>query len=141
MLFSKWKCMACWLYICTMNDNTLAQECQEPLGMESFGIPDEHITASSFINRAPPFRARLNTPPSEDGYNNVWRPHTDTLGQWIQVFLNGVKMVSGVITKGKNKDGTARYVSQFKIQLSTDGLVWQTIVDTNGNEKCSLQVV
>lgn len=54
--------------------------CMEPLGMESWEITSEQITASSQYNPSwSPERSRLNYP------ENGWTPSDDTVREWIQV--------------------------------------------------------
>ncbi|XP_033097846.1 lactadherin-like isoform X2 [Anneissia japonica] len=111
----------------------LVLQCQEPLGMESGTIPDEDIEASSVENQyTRPPRARLNTLNTVIGQSG-WRAAVYDLEQWIQVYLGGVKIVSGIITQGR--DQTNMYVSRYEILLSMDGVVWQYITDTDGNNK------
>lgn len=54
--------------------------CMEPLGMESWEITSEQISASSQYNPSwSPERSRLNYP------ENGWTPSDDTVREWIQV--------------------------------------------------------
>eukprot|EP00058_Branchiostoma_floridae_P006901 XP_002592389.1 hypothetical protein BRAFLDRAFT_67254 [Branchiostoma floridae] len=55
--------------------------CPKVLGMESGAIPDDSITASSFLNTFfEPDHGRLN------GVNGAWIAKHATIGEWLQVF-------------------------------------------------------
>ncbi|XP_071809919.1 scavenger receptor cysteine-rich domain-containing group B protein-like [Asterias amurensis] len=101
----------------------------EPLGMESEEIPDESITASSYLSVYwLPKYARLNI---ENGGSNFWIPNP-VADSWIQVDLGlPGPVVTGLIVQGH----TSQYVATFSVQYSDDGSAesWTYLVDTEGD--------
>ncbi|CAH1251741.1 MFGE8 [Branchiostoma lanceolatum] len=95
--------------------------------MESFAIPSASMTASS--DKGAGFEASKGRLEGS-GY---WAPDADETGQWLQVDLRGMKLVTGVITQGGGTDD--KWVKSFKLQHSTDGTSWTTYADGGGSEK------
>lgn len=74
--------------------------CMEPLGMESWEITSEQITASSQYNPSwSPERSRLNYP------ENGWTPSDDTVREWIQV--SGSSPASRRVNNGTTPRGSS----------------------------------
>lgn len=74
--------------------------CMEPLGMESWEITSEQITASSQYNPSwSPERSRLNYP------ENGWTPSDDTVREWIQV--SGSSPASSLVNNGTTPRGSS----------------------------------
>ena len=61
----------------------------------------------------PPGRARLNQ------IEEVWQPSRLDLGQWIQVDLGQITMVTKIATQGRQDNNT--WVSEYKVSYSFDG--------------------
>ncbi|XP_075450182.1 discoidin, CUB and LCCL domain-containing protein 2 isoform X2 [Ascaphus truei] len=101
--------------------------CYGTLGMESGVIPDTQITASSILEWT-----------DFTGQNNVWKSEKARLkkqgppwaasfsddNQWLQIDLNKVKKISGIITTGSTIVKYNFYVSAYKILYSDDGSKW-----------------
>ncbi|XP_078603619.1 uncharacterized protein LOC144877552 isoform X4 [Branchiostoma floridae x Branchiostoma japonicum] len=146
----RWVCLT--LFLALLAGMTRGQECQDqvPLGMESGSIPDESITASSWLqdwvyddyddpateyrgyygyswDYGAPWYARLN------GDGSPWGPAEAEVGEWLQVDLGEMKNVKGTITQGNPHYGS--YVTSYKLQYSTDETTWTTYADTDGSEK------
>ncbi|XP_071945195.1 lactadherin-like [Antedon mediterranea] len=103
------------------------------LGIESSEIPSENIRASSeYDAHSGAHRGRLNIEPTNDGIG-AWAAKTNDLNQWIQVDLNEVKVVTGVITQGRNN--YSQWVKSYEVLYGMDSSNWQIIVITVGTPK------
>ena len=98
--------------------------------MKDGTILDSQLTASSIWHVAfVPYKARLDQ-------SGQWLANrqSQNVFQWIQVDFGGtVRYISGLITQG----GTAafpRYVTNYKIEYSTDDLVWQFVKYDDNNQ-------
>nr|XP_045582104.1 hemocytin-like isoform X3 [Procambarus clarkii] len=102
-------------------------ECQDGLGMEDNSISDAQVTASSFMGpEDKPSAARLNA----DG---AWTADVDENSsdvakkrQWLQVDLEKVKEVTGVVTQGHPRHNW--FVKTFAVQFSETN-TWQYVMD------------
>ncbi|KAG8440664.1 hypothetical protein GDO86_006419 [Hymenochirus boettgeri] len=110
--------------------------CANALGMEGGAISDAQITSSSLyhgflgLQRWGPNLARLNN----KGMVNAWTANSYDPHPWIQVNLLRDMRVSGIITQGASRMGTAEYVKEFKVAYSLDGHEY-TFYKINGKEK------
>ncbi|XP_021262077.1 coagulation factor VIII isoform X1 [Numida meleagris] len=108
--------------------------CSMPLGMESKGIPDQRISASSYstniFNSWSPSQARLNL----QGRTNAWRPKSNSPSEWLQVDFEATKKVTGIITQGAKAVFTHMFVKEFAVSSSQDGVHWSPILH-DGKEK------
>ncbi|XP_078690683.1 lactadherin-like [Branchiostoma floridae x Branchiostoma belcheri] len=101
--------------------------------MESGGIPDGSITASSFYlgehNHAP-FHGRLN------GVAGIgaWGANSDTIGEWFQADLGEMKRVTATITQGRCHNAD-EWVTSYKLQYGATGTSWTTYTSNNSSEK------
>ncbi|KAM8972306.1 lactadherin [Pelodytes ibericus] len=97
--------------------------CATALGMEGGAISDAQITSSSLyhgflgLQRWGPNLARLNN----KGIVNAWTSSGYDKQPWIQVDLLRETRVSGIITQGASRMGSAEYVKEFKVAYSLDG--------------------
>ncbi|KAM4796369.1 discoidin, CUB and LCCL domain-containing protein 2 [Rhinophrynus dorsalis] len=101
--------------------------CYGTLGMESGVIPDSQISSSSYLEWT-----------DNTGQNNVWKSEKARLKktgppwatsfndehQWLQIDLNKLKKITGIITTGSTMDKFNYYVSAYKIDYSEDGTRW-----------------
>ncbi|XP_030059915.1 discoidin, CUB and LCCL domain-containing protein 2 isoform X2 [Microcaecilia unicolor] len=101
--------------------------CYGTLGMESGVIPDSQITSSPFLEWT-----------DIAGNKNVWSAENARLKkagppwaasltdehQWLQIDLNKVKKITGIITAGSSLAQYYFYVSEYKVLHSTDGQKW-----------------
>ncbi|NXJ11844.1 FA8 factor, partial [Odontophorus gujanensis] len=108
--------------------------CSMPLGMESKGIPDERISASSYSTNVfsswSPSKARLNL----EGRTNAWRPKSNSPNEWLQVDFEATKKVTAIITQGAKAIFTHMYVKEFAVSSSQDGVHWSPVLH-DGKEK------
>ncbi|KAI1898621.1 hypothetical protein AGOR_G00074270 [Albula goreensis] len=107
--------------------------CSSPLGMEKRIIPNQSISASSFLQTWflawSPSLARLNL----EGTANAWRPKTNNPHEWLQVDFQKVKRVTGVITQGARSMLTHMMVTEFTVSISNDGRVWSTVLEEDSS--------
>ena len=73
-----------------------------------------------------PFYGRLN----ESRGNGGWCPKTRSdRTDYLQVDLGEVRFLCGVATQGLQ--GKSAWTTSYKLQLSTDGITWNTYKETN----------
>ncbi|XP_066270903.1 lactadherin-like [Branchiostoma lanceolatum] len=119
-------CTANWSWT---ESDVFCQACSDPLGMESGAIPDESITASSFLSPdGNPHFGRLNGVAGR----GCWIALYSTVGQWFQVDLGEMKRVTGTIIQGR--PSYDYWVTSYKLQYSTDRITWTTYARNNGSE-------
>ena len=116
--------------------------CNLPLGMEDGRITDNQITASNYFICVDPFGTRTNYFSPEKGRLNngylAWSPHTQDTNQWIQITLHQARYsipVSGVVTQGDYN--VHSWVRTYKVEYTTDGQLWQYIMNADGQHKVS----
>uniref|UniRef100_A0A8C9BJB3 Milk fat globule EGF and factor V/VIII domain containing n=1 Tax=Phocoena sinus TaxID=42100 RepID=A0A8C9BJB3_PHOSS len=103
--------------------------CTSPLGMETGAIADSQISASSMhlgfmgLQRWAPYLARLHL----TGIVNAWTSSNYDRSPWIQVNLMRKMRVTGVVTQGASRAGSAEYLKTFKVAYSTNGRKFQFI--------------
>ncbi|KAM9320355.1 discoidin, CUB and LCCL domain-containing protein 2 [Gastrophryne carolinensis] len=107
--------------------------CYGTLGMENGAIPDSQISSSSVLEWTDHTghhawmedRARLKRsgPP--------WAASFSDEHQWLQMDLNKLTKVTGIITTGSTISVYNYYVSSYKIEYSEDGLRWMMYRDAN----------
>ena len=103
------------------------------LGMEDERIQAHQLTASSqhlCYKPCDPNSARLNLATNSTIYGG-WFAYQLDLDQWIQVDLGSWRLVTGVITQGRNDN--PEWITKYKIQYSNDGTFW-SYVSYNGQE-------
>ncbi|XP_022777801.1 neogenin-like, partial [Stylophora pistillata] len=105
----------------------LASACEsEDIGLASGGtIPSSSFSASSYFDhRYKPSFGRLN------GTNRGWGPKTKTnLADFLQIDLLYEYVICAVATQGAN--GISEWTTNYKIQLSMDGITAVTYQETN----------
>ncbi|KAM6300260.1 coagulation factor VIII [Aegotheles albertisi] len=108
--------------------------CSMPLGMENRGIPDQHISASSYSTNVfsswSPSQARLNL----QGRTNAWRPKSNSPSEWLQVDFEVTKKVTAIITQGAKAVFTHMFVKEFAVSSSQNGVNWSPVLQ-DGKEK------
>ncbi|KAM7048440.1 lactadherin isoform 2-T2 [Molossus nigricans] len=108
--------------------------CATPLGMETSAIADWQISASSVhlgfmaLQRWGPELARLH----RTGIVNAWTASNYDKNPWIQVNLMRKMRVTGVVTQGASRAGTAEYVKTFKVAYSLNGKQFR-FIQTEGD--------
>lgn len=94
--------------------------CEIELGMTSYTIKDDAITASGYLNPASlPSNARLY---SKEGLG-AWCAGSNEARPFLQIDLFWVHRVRSIATQGRN-DGTA-WVEEFTVSYREDKKHWQ----------------
>ncbi|KAK1802243.1 hypothetical protein P4O66_021907, partial [Electrophorus voltai] len=97
--------------------------CISLLGMEDGGIVESQISASSIhfgilgLQRWGPELARLNN----QGIVNAWSSNPHDKNPWIEIDLQMKMRLTGIITQGASRMGTAEFIKTFKVASSFDG--------------------
>ncbi|XP_035658319.1 uncharacterized protein LOC118403649 [Branchiostoma floridae] len=117
----------------TWNDsNPTCIACLNPLGMESGAIPDDSITASSTWNSDHlPRDGRLNRVQG----HGAWSAGNNSIGQWLQVDLGEMILVSGTIIQGRVYSVSGQWVTSYKLHYSADGISWTAYANSDGSDK------
>ena len=100
--------------------------CNSALGMESGGIPDSRITASSAFRDPQPRFGRLNKP------NIAWCSDLKQTGEWLKIDLARKIIVTKIATQGRPNYGL--WVTSYKISFSQDDHAWE-VYKEHGVEK------
>uniref|UniRef100_A0AAX7UX45 F5/8 type C domain-containing protein n=1 Tax=Astatotilapia calliptera TaxID=8154 RepID=A0AAX7UX45_ASTCA len=108
--------------------------CSLPLGLQRKSIPDGSFSASSshssFLRTWKPSLARLH----QEGGANAWRPMNNNPHEWLQVDLEKVRRITGVITQGARSLMTQMMVTEFSVTSSLDGHSWSYQNIFKGND-------
>ena len=104
-------------------------ECGNALGLEDRTIPDSAITASSNSHLA--VKVRLHG-------DSSWPSSRARVGEWLQVDLGRIMIVTKVATQGMGYLNHPKWVTKYKISSSMDQQSWQHytengIVKVNGS--------
>ena len=96
--------------------------CAQPLGMTNGRIPDFALTASSkWDPQRGPRYGRLYTLHTYD-HEGSWSSRRNVIGEWLQVDLGTVVMVTKIATQGRNsKTWVSQWVKQYTIEFSENG--------------------
>ena len=112
-------------------------DCNQPLGMESRKIPDDHISASSeWDPNHGPSNARLNFQPA-GGKTGAWSAKTNDVNQWLQVDFGDTKKVTAILTQGRAEHD--QWVKTYTVSYSQDGIEFIDYTQ-NGQKKVSSPV-
>nr|XP_022328496.1 hemicentin-1-like isoform X1 [Crassostrea virginica] len=130
-------------------------ECDNLLVSGPSGVPDGHMTASSYyedsIYMDSPERARLNLEDErvqKDNGNYVilgggWMAGDKDKNEWIQVKFKAQSVVRSIWTQGRfesNCCNQSDWTTEFKVQFSQDGVVWHKYKDQSGNDLLNPQI-
>ncbi|XP_072043678.1 uncharacterized protein [Amphiura filiformis] len=115
--------------------------CFLPVGLESVGVPDDGMSASSvYDERHGAVFGRLRNV-------SFWRPLENNNLQWLQVCFGNHVIVSAVAIQGTSKtkdDMSEAWLTQFGVSHTTDGATWKDH-DTNyisdGEQHCIVPVI
>lgn len=88
-------------------------------------ILNSQITATSTHSAAhAPWNARL-------GLHKAWSTHQLDQNQWIQVALNNLHRVGGVITQGF----ADAWMTRYKVEIFSEDDLWRFMNEANGQPK------
>ncbi|XP_036440212.1 milk fat globule EGF and factor V/VIII domain containing a [Colossoma macropomum] len=127
-------------YTCQCPSPYVGKNCQlsciSLLGMEAGGIVESQISASSVdfgilgLQRWGPDLARLNN----QGMVNAWSSAPHDKNPWIEIDLQKKMRLTGIITQGASRIGTAEFIKAFKVASSFDDKVY-TMYRNDGQKK------
>ncbi|XP_061615644.1 EGF-like repeat and discoidin I-like domain-containing protein 3 isoform X2 [Phyllopteryx taeniolatus] len=119
-------------YSCHCPSPYVGKQCQlrciSLLGMEGGAITDSQISASSVhygilgLQSWGPELARLNN----QGIVNAWTSAAHDKSPWIEINMQKKMRLTGIITQGASRMGTAEYIKAFKVSSSFDGKTYTT---------------
>ncbi|XP_068169572.1 lactadherin-like isoform X2 [Antennarius striatus] len=119
-------------YSCQCPSPYVGKQCQlrciSLLGMEGGSIVESQIYASSVhygimgLQRWGPELARLNN----QGIVNAWTSASHDRNPWIEIDMQKTMRLTGIITQGASRMGTAEYIKAFKVASSFDGNSYTT---------------
>ncbi|TNM90853.1 EGF-like repeat and discoidin I-like domain-containing protein 3 isoform X2 [Takifugu flavidus] len=120
-------------YTCQCSSPYVGKQCQQRctslLGMEGGAIVESQISASSVhysilgLQRWGPDLARLNN----QGIVNAWTSASHDRNPWIEINLQKKMRLTGIITQGASRMGTAEYIKAYKVASSLDGNTYATL--------------
>ncbi|XP_061595936.1 EGF-like repeat and discoidin I-like domain-containing protein 3 isoform X2 [Cololabis saira] len=119
-------------YTCQCTSPYVGKQCQQRcislLGMEGGAIVESQITSSSVhygvlgLQRWGPELARLNN----HGIVNAWTSAAYDRNPWIEINMQKKMRLTGIITQGASRMGSAEYIKAFKMASSFDGISYIT---------------
>ncbi|XP_074631939.1 nidogen-like isoform X3 [Acropora palmata] len=108
----------------TANVTKCEAKCKSALGMQSFIIKNEQISASSAWNKNRQqygsSRARLHL----DTWPPGWRAQKNDLSPWLQIDLVQVHIVTAVATQGYGDEKEREWVKTYLLTTSRNGQKW-----------------
>lgn len=132
----------------TVKPLTGHQVCHQYLVSGPKGVTNTQIQASTFFTNGSSHyfradRARLHTPTIDFRNGTVlgggWSAAINDKNQFIQVELNKVSTIRGVVTQGRNVDIVTHCcherVTKFAVSYSIDGTKYEFIKDPQGNKQ------
>ena len=101
-----------------------------PLGAKEDGkLLDSSFTATSSYAEFQPFNGRLNGP-------LAWCAEGTGAGQeYLQIHVPDAEAICAIALQGTGFGGGNEHVTQFYLQYSIDGSLWDTLADKDGNLK------
>ena len=98
--------------------------------MHSERIPDEHITASSWLNSEyMPYYGRLGT----NIGHGAWCAAANDINQFLEIDLRIEHLINGIITEGKHRLSSDElgeaWVTEFMISYTTTREQWSNVTD------------
>ncbi|XP_067105088.1 lactadherin-like isoform X2 [Osmerus mordax] len=119
-------------YACQCPSPYVGKQCQlrciSLLGMEGGGIIESQIYASSVHSGILGLQhwgaelARLNN----QGLVNAWTSASHDRNPWIEINLQKKMRLTGIISQGASRMGTAEFIKAFKVAASFDGKTYTT---------------
>uniref|UniRef100_UPI003AB01E3A coagulation factor VIII n=1 Tax=Centroberyx gerrardi TaxID=166262 RepID=UPI003AB01E3A len=109
--------------------------CSLPLGLQRRLIPDSSFSSSSFhsslLRTWSHALARLH----QQGSANAWRPKNNNPHEWLQVDLERVRRITGVVTQGARSLLTQMMVTEFSVTVSHDGHSWSSVLEEDSQRE------
>ena len=107
----------------------------ESLGMYTDLIPDERITASSWLSsKHLPYYSRLNT---HIGHG-AWCAAANDASPFLEIDLEMEHTINGIITQGKHRLSTDQFgdawVTVFSLSFTTSREQWTSVADNRSSQ-------
>ncbi|KAM4045021.1 retinoschisin [Anomaloglossus baeobatrachus] len=126
----------------TLSSRIAAMDCMpecpyhKPMGFESGAVTIDQISCSNqdqytgWYSSWTANKARLNG----QGFGCAWLSKFQDIGQWLQIDLKELRVVSGIMTQGRcdTDEWMTKYSVQYKID---DSLNWVYYKDQTGNNR------
>uniref|UniRef100_UPI00358FB25D inactive carboxypeptidase-like protein X2 isoform X2 n=1 Tax=Myxine glutinosa TaxID=7769 RepID=UPI00358FB25D len=107
------------------------------LGLESFRVSDEQLSASSAKHLGQgAHRGRLNIQSGlvdDDQFDGAWCAADNDPSPWLSVDTGSPTLFTGVVTQGRASIWSYHWVTSYKVQVSNDSESW--VSTKNGSEE------
>ncbi|KAL3885165.1 hypothetical protein ACJMK2_025260 [Sinanodonta woodiana] len=126
--------------ISSINPEQGSQICNVFLVTGIYGVPDEHLSASSeFDYQHAAKYGRINTTFVNGSHFGAWAAKANRKDEFIEVQLKQLSLIQAIQTQGRNiigdSSGNAQYVKSYRISYRTNMTSWLSINDSTGNPK------
>ncbi|XP_074550590.1 discoidin, CUB and LCCL domain-containing protein 2 [Halichoeres trimaculatus] len=111
--------------------------CYGTLGLESGGVADTQLSASSVWEWNNIIGQHSVWAPSGARLKKAglpWAPSQSDQNQWLQVDLKREKRITGIITTGSTLREYQYYVSAYRVQYSNNGQQWSNYREANSTQ-------
>nr|XP_046259072.1 discoidin, CUB and LCCL domain-containing protein 2 [Scatophagus argus] len=111
--------------------------CYGTLGLESGGVADTQLSASSVWEWSNMVGQHSVWAPSGARLKKMrlpWAPSQSDQQQWLQIDLKREKRITGITTTGTTLREYQYYVSAYRVQHSNDGLQWHIYREANSTQ-------
>uniref|UniRef100_A0A3B4XHQ3 Discoidin, CUB and LCCL domain containing 2 n=1 Tax=Seriola lalandi dorsalis TaxID=1841481 RepID=A0A3B4XHQ3_SERLL len=115
---------------------TFRTNCYGTLGLESGGVADTQLSASS-VWEWNIFGQHSEWVPSGARLKKAglpWAPSQNDQQQWLQIDLKREKRITGIATTGSTLREYQYYVSAYRVLYSNDGQQWYNYRETNSTQ-------
>lgn len=99
-------------------------------------IPDTALTSSSVYGRQYSPRYGRLYGLSRDGSAGAWSPRQNYVGEWLQIDLGTVTVVTGIATQGQATHWREQWVTQYGLSYSVNGVTFERY---ENNKVCNTQ--
>ncbi|EDO33236.1 predicted protein, partial [Nematostella vectensis] len=103
-----------------------------PLGLQSGGIPDSAMTASSYFigdNYCAPKEGRIHS----ERDTKAWCAKQNVAGEYLQVDIGREVLLTKIATQGRGI--YLQWVTSYELSHSRDGQAWTPYYDEQGHAK------
>ncbi|KAL3885160.1 hypothetical protein ACJMK2_025255 [Sinanodonta woodiana] len=117
-----------------------SQICNVFLVTGLYGVPDDHLSASTEYNYQHAAKyGRINTTFVNGLHIGAWAARFNSKNEYIQVQLKQLSLIQAIQTQGRNITGDhptlTQYVKRYHISYRTNMTTWLSINDSTGNPK------
>ncbi|KAK2840010.1 hypothetical protein Q5P01_013750 [Channa striata] len=111
--------------------------CYGTLGLESGGVADTQLSASSVWEWSNNLGQRSEWTASRARLKKAglpWAPSQNDHKQWLQIDLKKEKKITGIVTTGSTLGEYQYYVSAYQVLYSSDGKQWSNYREANSTQ-------